>query len=397
MDVKLPTLTLQLLYFEYAVLTTAWLNRPIPVLEHDNVTLLCAVEGTTWAGQRIDWYYNSLTHIYRYEGQDRHIGYGKWATRAQAGAPFQLTIRNVTVSDDGYYTCDVGYPSSGVRRIRSAVNVAVPVTGLQVLPLNTTFMEGTVADVSCFSLGGKPAPNLHWVNKTGALTQEHETQLKINITAKYNQNRLVCEAEQDHPLLKGHRIQQEITLSVLYGPRVKIEVKEGRNLTITFRVNANPPPMYATLTKGKTLNVEQKEENILEYTKINVNKSDAGIYLFTAANSVNRTVVSIPLEYHCDSSGECGLVRQGKVIPTTEPTDNGDRFTTRNVIITSSVIVPTIVLVVCLYLFWRKCGRKELEYSPHHDSTDMDPTPECKNLVNPDDVDTPSTLLQYSV
>ncbi|KAI8496111.1 hypothetical protein Bbelb_259520 [Branchiostoma belcheri] len=164
MESKALALRTLVLALHCTVLTTAWLNRPIPVLEHDNVTLLCAVEGTKWTGQRIDWYYNSLTHIYRYEGQDRHIGYGNWATRAQADAPFQLTIRNVSVSDDGFYTCDVGYPSRGVRRIRSAVNVAVPTAGLEILPANTTFKEGTVVNISCIARGGKPTPNLRWIN-----------------------------------------------------------------------------------------------------------------------------------------------------------------------------------------------------------------------------------------
>ncbi|CAH1249213.1 MUSK [Branchiostoma lanceolatum] len=247
MAVKSLTLTLKLLYLEYAV-TVAWhVTRPIPVLEHDHVTLNCAVEGQTWDEQQVDWYYNSLSHIYRYETQERQIGYGRWETRARADAPFQLTIHNISVIDDGYYSCDVGYPSRDVRTIRSAVNVAD-------------------------------------------------------------------------------------------GPHVTVEVKEGRNLTITCTVNANPPPSYVRLTKGKTLkredtnigkmlNGEQDDVNIVEYTKIDVGRSDAGTYQFIAANSVDRTIIFIPLEYHCDSSGECGLVRQGKIIPTTEPDSDSSEST----------------------------------------------------------------------
>ncbi|XP_066263765.1 cell adhesion molecule 2-like [Branchiostoma lanceolatum] len=398
MAVKSLTLTLKLLYLEYAV-TVAWhVTRPIPVLEHDHVTLNCAVEGQTWDEQQVDWYYNSLSHIYRYETQERQIGYGRWETRARADAPFQLTIHNISVIDDGYYSCDVGYPSRDVRTIRSAVNVAVPATGLKILPANTTFMEGTVANVSCVSLGGKPTPSMHWIineTSTEMLTQEHETQLKIqiNISAMYNQKRLVCEAEQDHPLLRGHLMRQEITLNILYGPHVTVEVKEGRNLTITCTVDANPPPSYVRLTKGKTLkredtnigkmlNGEQDDVNIVEYTKIDVDRSDAGTYQFITANSVNRTIIFIPLEYHCDSSGECGLVRQGKVIPTTEPAGNGDG---KNMtwIIPLSILVPAAILFsITLYVVWKKFGRKKSGYRPHHDSdssesTALSATPEC--------------------
>ncbi|XP_078620480.1 cell adhesion molecule 1-like isoform X2 [Branchiostoma floridae x Branchiostoma japonicum] len=399
MDVKSLISSLQLFYLEYAVLTTAWsATRPVPVLEHDHVTLNCS-EGTKWADQQIDWYYNSLTHIYRYETQERQIGYGKWATRARAEAPFQLTLHNISVSDDGFYSCDVGFPSNGVRTIRSAVNVAVPATGLQVLPANTTFMAGTVIDLSCVSLGGKPAPSLHWINETGTeiLTEEqeqHEMQLQINISAEYNQKRLVCEAEQDHPLLRGHLIRQEITLDVLYRPHITCELKGGKNLTILCTVNANPPPSYiklTKLTKGKTLYGEQNiiqytKDNVLEYTKVNVDKSDEATYQVTAENSVHRSVIDIPLEYQCDSSGECGLARPEEVIPTIEP-ENGEGFKNLNMIVIIAVIIPVTIMFFTSCVVWRKCGRKQQGYRSHHDSegTDLDATPEYKTLVDPDE------------
>ncbi|XP_078620477.1 fibroblast growth factor receptor 3-like [Branchiostoma floridae x Branchiostoma japonicum] len=379
------------------VLTIAWsATRPVPVLEHDHVTLNCS-EGTKWAGQQIDWYYNSLTHIYRYETQERQIGYDEWATRARAEAPFQLTLHNISVSDDGFYSCDVGYPSGGVRTIRSAVNVAVPTTGLEIQPTNTTFTEGTDVTVSCIAKGGKPAPTLRWINHTenSNLTTTHVLQLALHISAEHNQELLVCEETQTHPLLEGRSIRQGTVLNVLYRPRIRLEIKEGKNLSIRCSVDGNPPPTRVEIIKGnKTLAVAHESKSTVEYTKSNVQMSDAGTYQCVAENSVGNSSEFLQLDYDCSDTGECELVEHKEATPTADTGKDADKngYLLYALIACGSALGLGFALVTLLWLVKRK--RKQAVYKDLtvKVSTNSDSSSESSALVSIDDDRPPMPL-----
>ncbi|XP_035696632.1 fibroblast growth factor receptor 1-like [Branchiostoma floridae] len=295
-------------------------TRPVPVLEHTNVTLTCTAPDsivTEGEVQQVHWFYTrreeSLApqHVFEYNGPDDQRGHYHWYGRTVAESFSELTISNVTVEDTGFYHCRLRGSSSHITRIKSHLTVLVPTSRLELQPTNTTFREGEEVKLSC-SANGIPEPYLQWTNgasdsDTRGPVQGHSVSLgPLSLSWADNKRNVTCVAEQRHPLINGHVLERSVTLNVLYAPRITSFRMSEEGLNLTCEVDANPPATYILLKKGNEtlLRTNGSKVNSVTYsTHSPQGANHTGLYTCVAENSLDLTRASI----RCETDKECGL------------------------------------------------------------------------------------------
>ncbi|XP_071548361.1 irregular chiasm C-roughest protein-like isoform X2 [Panulirus ornatus] len=174
---------------------------------------------------------------------------------------FSLRIKPVLLEDDGLYQCQVS-ASDGVPGIRShaaRLTVYVPPEPPTVTPPALTTTAGVAVTLKCESTGGRPAPEIQWVDdsrretvRTGSTV---ETQSMADGKRVVVRSRLIFTPRRSHHnssitcLTSNQALSSPLTsvvrLSVLFPPEVRLRVRppqlvEGDDASFICSAHANP-------------------------------------------------------------------------------------------------------------------------------------------------------------
>ncbi|XP_069957739.1 irregular chiasm C-roughest protein-like isoform X3 [Cherax quadricarinatus] len=255
---------------------------------------------------------------------------------------FSLRIQPVLLEDDGLYQCQVS-ASDGVPGIRSQgarLTVYVPPDPPKVTPPTLTATAGVPTTVRCESSGGRPAPEVQWVDEsrresisTGWTSQQHPLEdgkrvlvvssLTFTPRRSHHNSSLTCLTSNQalsHPLtrwyhndqllanvttsvhtlykisrkLHQHSVSCEVSnkvgtskktqmLQVLYRPVFRILPRDvmaetGTEVTLRCDVDSNPPSSITWLRHGSDKILGSGSE-----LRVVVESATAGVYVCVAA------------------------------------------------------------------------------------------------------------------
>jgi hypothetical protein len=185
----------------------------------------------------------------------------------------RISINNITIEDEGNYTCEVqvlGDPSSG-NEISNFVEVRIKpeVKEIEYIP---TLLERPLVDYKdaklprearevarCVAVNGKPKPQIKWVFESKALKPEVTEEDTVYTAVKYNRVftatstlSIIPEKKYNNQMVSCHvshveigkPIVKQIKLNVEYAPTIPTlrPVKQQRELTC--KTDANPEPTF---------------------------------------------------------------------------------------------------------------------------------------------------------
>ncbi|XP_061904671.1 cell adhesion molecule 2a isoform X4 [Entelurus aequoreus] len=209
-----------------------------------------------------------------------------------------ISINNVTLSDEGMYTCSLF--TMPVRMARAYLTVLGVPEKPEIDGLTKPAMEGDHITLTCMTHGSKPAADLRWfrnekevkgakeVNASGkTFTVRSSLQLHVD----RNDDGVAYTCKVDHEALAQAPQQDTKVLEVHYAPHVKIvpsvEVpQEGQYLKLECLSRGNPSPDPVMWTKDgvelSDLGRVAVEGRDLTFTLLN--KTDNGTYRCEASN-----------------------------------------------------------------------------------------------------------------
>nr|XP_053645436.1 hemicentin-1-like [Cherax quadricarinatus] len=141
------------------------------------------------------------------------------------------------------------------------------------------------ATLTCSADAKPPVSNVRWT-RGGRFIGTLNTLVKERVTLD-DAGRYVCQA--DNGL--GRLREAEVTLDVLYGPRVSVisskDVDEGEDIVITCNVTANPAPVTIEWLKEGDDSFRQSGVDILRLNRVSA--VNQGNYICRAVNILNPT------------------------------------------------------------------------------------------------------------
>ncbi|XP_051534354.1 cell adhesion molecule 1-like isoform X3 [Myxocyprinus asiaticus] len=214
----------------------------------------------------------------------------------------RVALSNVSLSDEGRYVCQLY--TDPPQEAYADITVLVPPGNPIIESREEIVSEGNETEMSCTSMGSKPAAAIRWMKGDKELQGKSNVELtydrmytvtsllRFTVTREDDGVPVVCIV--DHPAVKD--FQAQMYLEVQYKPEVKIVVefpagltREGENLELTCRTKGKPEPqqvnwvkvdddvpLHAVIT-GSDLFIE------------NLNKSYNGTYRCVASNSVGES------------------------------------------------------------------------------------------------------------
>ncbi|XP_042217929.1 irregular chiasm C-roughest protein-like [Homarus americanus] len=184
---------------------------------------------------------------------------------------FSLRIKPVLLDDDGLYQCQVS-ASDGVPGIRShaaRLTVYVPPSPPTLTPPVLTTTAGVTVTLVCESSGGRPAPEIQWVDdarretiRTGWMveTEPLEDGKRVKVTSRlsftprrtHHNSTLTCLTSNQ---ALSHPLTSTVHLKVLFPPEVGLRVRpsqlvEGDDATFLCTAQANPSSLLTDGTGG---------------------------------------------------------------------------------------------------------------------------------------------------
>ncbi|XP_061754567.1 cell adhesion molecule 2a isoform X2 [Nerophis ophidion] len=209
-----------------------------------------------------------------------------------------ISINNVTLSDEGMYTCSLF--TMPVRIAKAYLTVLGVPEKPEIDGLTKPAMEGDDITLTCMTHGSKPAANLRWfrnekevkgakeVNASGkTFTVRSSLQLRVD----RNDDGVAYTCRVDHEALAQAPQQDTKVLEVHYPPHVKIVPslgvpQEGQYLKLECPSRGNPSPDPVMWTKDgvelSDLGRVTVEGRDLTFTLLN--KTDNGTYRCEASN-----------------------------------------------------------------------------------------------------------------
>uniref|UniRef100_M4AU77 Cell adhesion molecule 1b n=1 Tax=Xiphophorus maculatus TaxID=8083 RepID=M4AU77_XIPMA len=205
----------------------------------------------------------------------------------------RVSLSNVSLSDEGRYVCQLY--TDPPQEAYADISVLVPPGSPIIESREDVVSEGNETELTCISIGSKPAASIRWMKGEDDLTgwryEIREWMFTVTSRVRFSVTKeddgVPVDCIVDHPAVKDLLAQRH--LEVLYKPEVKIVVtypdgltREGDNLDLTFfhthinwlRVDEDVPP-HAVVT-GSDLYIE------------NLNKSYNGTYRCVASNAVGE-------------------------------------------------------------------------------------------------------------
>lgn len=141
------------------------------------------------------------------------------------------------------------------------------------------------ATLTCSADAKPPVSNVRWT-RSGRFIGTLNTLVKDRVTMD-DAGRYVCQA--DNGL--GRLREAEVTLDVLYGPRVSVisskDADEGEDIVITCNVTANPAPVTIEWLKEGDDSFRQNGIDILRLNRVSA--VNQGNYICRAVNILNPT------------------------------------------------------------------------------------------------------------
>ncbi|KAK3862950.1 hypothetical protein Pcinc_031226, partial [Petrolisthes cinctipes] len=174
---------------------------------------------------------------------------------------FSLRIRPVLLSDDGVYQCQVSASAGvpGIRSHKARLTVYVPPDPPSLSPPALTVTAGHPVTLTCQSSGGRPAPEIQWIDDSRRETIRTGARVETQPLADGKRMRVVSRL-MFTPLRSHHNstitcltsnqaltspLSSSVQLSVLFPPEVRLEIRppqlaEGGDVTFLCTAHANP-------------------------------------------------------------------------------------------------------------------------------------------------------------
>ncbi|XP_058884676.1 cell adhesion molecule 2-like isoform X2 [Acipenser ruthenus] len=213
-----------------------------------------------------------------------------------------ISITDVTLSDEGQYTCSVF--TMPVKTSKSFLTVLGVPEKPEIAGFMKPALEKDTITLTCNTSGSKPAADIRWfkndkeikgvkeVNASGKTFTVKST-LELKVDRKDDGVTITCRV--DHESLSSAPQLATQVLKVHYAPIVKIipppELpQEGHYLTLVCDFNGNPIPEPVIWTKdgGELPDPDRMTVNGRELTIAFLNKTDNGTYRCEVSNSIGQ-------------------------------------------------------------------------------------------------------------
>lgn len=213
-----------------------------------------------------------------------------------------ISITDVTLSDEGQYTCSVF--TMPVKTSKSFLTVLGVPEKPEIAGFMKPALEKDTITLTCNTSGSKPAADIRWfkndkeikgvkeVNANGKTFTVKST-LELKVDRKDDGVTITCRV--DHESLSSAPQLATQVLKVHYAPVVKIipppELpQEGHYLTLVcdFNGNPNPEPVIWTKDGGELPDPDRMTVNGRELTIAFLNKTDNGTYRCEVSNSIGQ-------------------------------------------------------------------------------------------------------------
>ncbi|KAL7847195.1 hypothetical protein SRHO_G00221750 [Serrasalmus rhombeus] len=209
-----------------------------------------------------------------------------------------ISIRDVTLSDEGPYTCSLF--TMPVKTAKAYLTVLSVPEKPEINGFSKPAMEGDQITLTCVTSGSKPAADIRWfrnekeikgakeVNASGkTFTVRSSLQLQVD----RNDDGVAYTCRVDHVALLSTPQQATEVLEVHYAPRVEIKYsqalpQEGQPLKLecVSKGNPSPDPVLWTKDGGELPDLDRMIVEGRDLTFTSLNKTDNGTYRCEASN-----------------------------------------------------------------------------------------------------------------
>ncbi|XP_048836447.1 cell adhesion molecule 1b isoform X5 [Brienomyrus brachyistius] len=229
----------------------------------------------------------------------------------------RVSLSNVSLSDEGRYVCQLY--TDPPQEAYADITVLVPPSPPILEARDDLVSEGNETELSCTTMGSKPAASIRWMKGPEELqgetmveeTYDHmftvTSRLSLTVTREDDGVPIICIV--DHPAVKD--LQAQTYLEVQYKPEVKIIVefpegltREGENLELTCKAKGKPQPQQINWVK---LDDDVPSHAVIKGSDLlieNLNKSYNGTYRCVATNSVGESYDDYILYVYDSRAGE---------------------------------------------------------------------------------------------
>ncbi|XP_041128271.1 cell adhesion molecule 2-like isoform X2 [Polyodon spathula] len=319
-----------------------------------------------------------------------------------------ISITDVTLSDEGQYTCSVF--TMPVKTSKSFLTVLGVPEKPEIAGFTKPALEKDTITLTCNTSGSKPAADIRWfkndkeikgVKEVNASGKTFTVKSILELKVDRNDDGVTITCRVDH---ESHSSAPQLATQVLqvhYAPIVKIipptELpQEGHYLTLVCDFNGNPIPEPVIWTKdgGELPDPNRMTVNGRELTIAFLNKTDNGTYRCEASNSIGQDSAEYPL-FVCDfpttlspstttppqtttTTTTVSIETSAASPSTTDPNALADQAATDHAVI-GGVVAVVVFITLCLIIV---LGR----YLARHKGTYL--TNEAKGAEDAPDADT---------
>ncbi|XP_053352953.1 nectin-3 [Clarias gariepinus] len=322
------------------------IGRDVTVTTGDNAQLFCQAVETSEQLTSITWQRRTKekptdTDFFAVTstGKEEHInGLGDRVkfNGSISGLIGSILLSNVTVLDEGIYTCTVSVFPSGPDHTEIHLRVEVP--PVVIVSTDVPPVAGDTEKIlaTCTAANSKPAAGVTW--NLGALNDSVRVQTNktVDSEGRYSvKSSLIGEASKDlnqkkvqclvvHPSLKEELIL-DYTLNIHYPPQVAYIISAGVQGEFHCEADANPKP--TNFTWSRLFPVKEP--------------------LFTGVNS-NKLIVQLTPDsnglYYCVVSNQHGAALGSLSVHVTPPTESKTGWT---------LLILVLIAGVCGFLIWK--------------------------------------------
>ncbi|XP_069080558.1 neurotrimin-like isoform X1 [Pleurodeles waltl] len=266
----------------------------LTVRQGENADLRCMFENVV---TRVAWLNRS---IILYAGNDKWTADQRVILIANTKSEFSIQIQDVSVYDEGPYTCAVR-TDYHPKTARMHLIVQVPP---QIVEISSDVVvnEGSNISLTCVATG-RPEPTVNWrqVSHSGAGLVSEDEYLEISGITKEQSGLYECTAANE----VGAAVVRTVSVTVNYPPYISVArntgVLLGQKGILQCEASAVPHANFSWYKEDKRLTEAEKEvrvENRDTYSTLtffNVTEQDFGNYTCVAINKLGNANASVIL------------------------------------------------------------------------------------------------------